>query len=132
MHRLKSTSLVYRFRLAALLLYAKYLLFVLACVSMMHATIQGSQQLAVGGAGLLGVAVVIAILQWVLAARTACPLCMTPVLARKQCATHRHAKTFLSSYRLRAAFDIVFRNSFRCPYCNEPTALEVRVNQHTR
>ena len=51
---------------------------------------------------------------------------MTPVLAKKDCTKHRHARTFLGSHRLRVALAILFRNSFRCPYCNESTILEVR------
>ena len=32
----------------------------------------------------------------------------------------------LVSDRLKVATSIILRNNFRCPYCNEPTVLEIR------
>ena len=32
----------------------------------------------------------------------------------------------MGSHRLRVALAILFKNQFRCPYCNESTALELR------
>ncbi len=37
--------------------------------------------------GMVGLTLVIIILQWMAAARTRCPLCITPVLATKACST---------------------------------------------
>lgn len=130
MHRLKSTSTVYRFRLAAFLLCGKYLLFATTGVILIHALIDNNPELAELSVVLMGLTVLVAILQWLLAARTGCPLCLTPVLARKKCVTHRHAKTFLDSHRLRVALEILFCNSFHCPYCHEPTVMEARSKKH--
>jgi hypothetical protein len=116
--------------MAAILLCAKYLLLPAACVVLIMAVSSGDHTLAIVGVELMGLAVLVAVLQWMLAARTGCPLCLTPVLARKTCMTHRHAKTFLESHRLRVALAIVLRNSFQCPYCHEPTVLEVREKRH--
>lgn len=80
--------------------------------------------------GLVALAAVSILLQWMVAQQTNCPLCITPVLASKACAKNRHARKVLGSHRLRVALAILFRNSFRCPYCNEPTALEVRNRLH--
>ena len=32
----------------------------------------------------------------------------------------------MGSHRLRVALRILFRGSFVCPYCNEPTSIEAR------
>jgi hypothetical protein len=66
------------------------------------------------------------IIQWGMARRARCPLCMTPVMETKRCSKHRNAKPFLGSYRLRVALSIIFKGSFRCPFCHEPTAIQVR------
>lgn len=126
MHRLPSTTTIHRFRLTALLLCAKCLLAPVALGILIEALIEGDHRLALLGAGLVVVTLLLALLQWWLAARTGCPLCMTPVLAKKHCSPHRHARTLLGSYRLRVALAVLFRNSFQCPYCHEPTVMQVR------
>jgi hypothetical protein len=68
----------------------------------------------------------VVVIQWLVSMRTSCPLCMTPVLAAKRCMKHRHARSLLGSHRLRTAVSVIFTNSFRCPYCNEPSLLELR------
>ena len=68
----------------------------------------------------------VALTQWITSTRARCPLCMTPVLADKSCAKHGNARSMLGSYRLRVAVAILFRNQFRCPYCGEPTVMQVR------
>ena len=87
-------------------------------------------ELTLWAMGLVLLTTLTVILQWLIASRTCCPLCLTPVLAAKNCAKHRHARSFLGSHRLRVALAVLFRNSFRCPYCHEPTALEVRERFH--
>lgn len=64
--------------------------------------------------------------QWFVGARTICPLCITPVLGNRRCVKNRNSRKLFSSHRLRVASDILFHNSFHCPYCNEPTVLQVR------
>lgn len=130
MHRLRSRSSITRMRFAAMLLCVKCLLFPAMLGLMLYALIMGNKpliEIAVGG---LIVAGLVVIAQWILAQRTQCPLCMTPVLAKKSCMKHRSAKSFLGSHRLRVALAILFKGSFRCPYCNEPTAMEVRDRTH--
>lgn len=58
--------------------------------------------------------------------RLRCPLCMVPPLQNRGCSKHRSAKTMLGSHRLKVAHSIIFADSFRCPYCGEPTTMEVR------
>ena len=129
MHRLRSTSTLYRFRIAAWLLCLKYLLLPFACAVLIHAVYDHDPDLTLYGFGLIGLTLLVLILQWLVASRTGCPLCMTPLLARQRCVPHRHAKTFLGSHRLRVALTIVFFSSFRCPYCYEPTLMAVRVKK---
>ena len=128
MHHPKSASTIYRFRFAAFLLCTKYVVIVAALGVLVLALGANSHKLAVTGVGLLGLMLVIAILQWLFATRAGCPLCMTPVLARKYCVTHRHARTVLGSYRLRVALSILFKNTFLCPYCNEMTTMSPRTH----
>ena len=78
------------------------------------------------GIGALAIAGVVVLAQWMVAARASCPLCFGPVLGCKKCAMHNKAEKLLGSYRLRVATDITFSNTFRCPYCGEPTLLELR------
>ncbi|MCX6866152.1 MAG: hypothetical protein NTV46_08025 [Verrucomicrobia bacterium] len=126
MHRLKSTSTVHRFRFAALLLCTKCVLAPVAGAVLLLALITGNHPLALTGGTLVGLTGLNAFLQWLIATRTGCPLCMTPVLARKQCVTHRHARAFLGSHRLRVALTILLRSRFQCPYCAEFTVIKAR------
>jgi hypothetical protein len=126
MHRLRSKSAIHRFRFAAMLFCAKCVMIPISGVLLTYSIIIHDDQLTILSMELVLLTVVVAFLQWLIAARTSCPLCMTPVLAKKGCTKHRQARTAFGSHRLRVALAILFKNSFRCPYCHEPTALEVR------
>jgi len=126
MHRLPSTFTVCRFRFAALLLCVKCLAIPLAMGALILFLVTGDHEIAFCGGGLVVLVLLAAILQWLVGGRTFCPLCMTPVLAKKHCRPHRHARSLLGSYRLRVALTILLRNAFHCPYCHEPTAMEAR------
>jgi hypothetical protein len=130
MHRLPSRLTIFRFRCAAILLCAKCVLAPIAVGILLLSTLTGDPSHAQLGVGLALLTLLIALLQWLMAARTSCPLCMTPVLAKKHCMTHRHARPLFGSYRLRVACAILFRNTFHCPYCHEPTAMEVREKKY--
>lgn len=93
---------------------------------LIYSLIIHDKALTVLGIGLTAITMAMVVLQWIVSARTSCPLCMTPVLGQKRCMKHRHARTFMGSHRLRVALAILIKKSFRCPYCNEPTAMEVR------
>jgi hypothetical protein len=84
------------------------------------------QDMSIQGFSIMGAAILSLILGWAISRRTNCPLCITPVLATKHCSKHRRARPLLGSYRIRVALSILFKNSFRCPYCNEDTSLQVR------
>jgi hypothetical protein len=126
MHKLPSSSSVRRFRIASLLLCGKCVMTPLAGAFLVYAILRGDQALVFLALGAIGLTILMVVLQWLVSARTQCPLCLTPVLANKHCMKHREARTFLGSYRLRVAIGVILSNSFRCPYCNEPTRVEVR------
>jgi hypothetical protein len=113
-------------RFAAILFCLKCVLFPFAFGLILYALVTQNPGLIHIAIGAMIVAGLVVIIQWILAQRTNCPLCMTPVLAKKSCMKHRAAKSFMGSHRLRVALAVLFKGSFRCPYCNEPTAMELR------
>jgi hypothetical protein len=134
MHRLPSQSSVVRFRVAAILLLVKWVVFVGALGLLGYSILMNQIQLTYAGLGLLGLAVVAALVQWVVGARARCPLCLVPSFSSRQCSKNRKARHVMGSYRLYVALAVIFRGYFHCPYCGEPTAIEVRqrVRNHRR
>jgi hypothetical protein len=126
MHRLPSKGRVRRFRFVAILLVSRLLLIPATLVSLVCAILIQDRQSSYLALGIAGFSLITVILLWAISGRTNCPLCMTPVLAHKRCSKHRRARKLLGSYRMRAAAGILVKNSFLCPYCNEPTVMEVR------
>lgn len=126
MHRLRYSSCVIRFRLSAFLMLANFLLAAIAAGMLIHSMIIESRPLAMAGIALMTFCMLLVIVQWMAASLAACPLCHTAVLAPKSCMKHRRARTLLGSHRLRVASSVIFRNRFRCPYCNEFTTMELR------
>ena len=126
MHRFQSQSTITRFRLASFLLCLKLLLIPGILGLLAYSIIESNHELTYIALGAGGGTLMLTILQFLLAARARCPLCMTPVLGGKGCSKHRNARTFLGSYRLRVALAVIFKGSFKCPYCHEPSVLELR------
>ena len=126
MHHPRSTTAIRRFRLAACLLVGNCLFALVAAYLLGHSLLTQNFQWTVLGAALVGILLLMVLAQWIAASGTRCPLCCTPVLAPMRCARHRRARTILGSHRLRVALTILFKNHFRCPFCNEVTGLEVR------
>jgi hypothetical protein len=129
MHKMPSTYAIRRIRIAAMLLLAKCLLTPAAAGVLIHSFIIHDTELTFIGLGMLLLTGLVVLLQWLIATRANCPLCMTPVLANKDCTKHRSAKTLLGSHRLRVALSLLCTGRFRCPYCGEPTLLEVRQSR---
>jgi len=125
MHHLRSASNVRQFRLAAFLLFSICLLAPVAAGLLVQSMLLGNFHLTMAGSGVAVVSFILVIPIWTQGYHTNCPLCWTPVLAPRSCAKHRDAKKLMGSHRLRVALAILFRNRFRCPYCNESTALEI-------
>lgn len=132
MHRFSSVRALWRFRFAMMLLLIKCLVAPVAAALLGYGLVLRDREALISGASLAGAAVLSGILQWLAANRANCPLCLTSVLASRGCTKHRHARRLFGSYRLRVALSAFFRGYFRCPYCNEPTALEVRDRHQSR
>lgn len=126
MHRFSSNSAIVRLKLVSLLLCLKYFFISGTGGILLYSLVKGDERLTWIAIGLGVVTLVVVLIQWALAAKTRCPLCLTPVLATKGCSKHRNARTFLGSHRLRVALSVLFRGRFYCPYCSEPSVLEVR------
>lgn len=126
MHRLPSHSTVTRFRVASVLIVLAALLIPSSLGLIVWAMVSDSRERMLLG-GILAIAALLLIFcQWLVGARARCPLCLQPSLLRKSCSKHRTARRLFGSHRLRVAVSIMCRGHFRCPYCGEPTAMEVR------
>jgi len=125
-HRLRSRAIIRRFRLAAVLLWLNHLVILATVFFCVYLVFTNQPEYLKLGLGLLLVLPVLTVLRWIISSRTNCPLCLTPVLGGKNCSKHRRARTFLGSYKLAVARSILTKNSFYCPYCHEPTVLELR------
>lgn len=126
MHHPRSISAARRLRFASLLLLANRLLIPVTFGLLLVSILTTNQRLMTYGAILVVMGLVMIIAQWITASHAGCPLCRTPVLAHMGCVKHRKARRVLGSYQLRVALAIMFTDRFRCPYCNESTAMEVR------
>lgn len=126
MHRLPSASTVTRFRFSALLYVFVFIAIPAAVGVMIYSMIIHDQQLTLLGMALFGAGLLLALVQRIAASRARCPLCLMPPLIGKSCVKHRTARTLFGSHRLRVATSIALAGSFRCPFCGEPTAMEVR------
>ncbi len=126
MHRFHSKSVIFRLRFAALLLFLQYLLPVATLAVLIHSILTNDRQMALVAMVLGLVCLVDIVMQCIVARKALCPLCMTAVLASRRCSKHRNAKKLVGSHRLPVAVDLWSKGSFTCPYCHEPSILEVR------
>jgi hypothetical protein len=126
MHRPRHSRVIHCLRCAALALVLSRFLMVGAVVSVVLLLVTGEGKWSHAALGMTAGVVVLAILQWICASGGKCPLCTMPVLSRKGCSKHRHARTLAGSHRFPVAFSVLFRGHFRCPYCNEPTQLRLK------
>lgn len=109
-----------------MLLLANRLLIPVAGGLLVASLLTHDQRLMIYGLVVFMMGFMLIIAQWIAASHAGCPLCRTPVLASMRCMKHRKARRMLGSYQLRVALAITFSERFRCPYCNESTAMDVR------
>ena len=126
MHKLPNKSTITRYRLVAVLICLKWLLVVALVGILSYSLFIKDRELMIIGIKLAAAACVVFLVRVVYSPSCQCPLCRVPLLSGQSCSKNSKAKTFLGSYRLRVALDILFLNKFRCPYCNEPTIMESR------
>ena len=127
MHHPRHAYTIRNLRAAAFLLCLKRALIAASAVILAVSLSRHDTRLSLMGLAAIGIALLFALVQWIFASSARCPLCMMPVLSRKGCSTHRHARPLLGSYRLRVALSILFKGCFHCPYCNEPTVLRLKA-----
>ena len=125
MHHPRSISAARRLRVAGMLLLGSRLLTMIAGGLLLCSLLANDRHLTILGSGFMVIGLMLIIAQWISASHAGCPLCRTPVLAPMRCMKHRRARSLLGSYRLRVALAIMFTERFRCPYCNESTAMDV-------
>lgn len=126
MHRLPSELTLRRFKITSFLVF-----FVWFCVPVVLGLLflgfyTAQHHWLAWAAGVAGFGILCMIICFFLSGRVKCPLCMMPPLQNRRCSRHRTSETWLGSYKLKVAQSILFKGSFRCPYCGEPTAMEVR------
>ena len=115
-------SVITRFKFAAFLLCFNFLMIPVVAGTLAYSIMTDDPGLTEIGIALLALAVLVAILQCLVAARTRCPLCMTPVLATRGCSKHRHARTLARKPPAAGGGRDLFTNCFKCPYCHESAA----------
>ncbi len=130
MHRFHSSAAVFRFRFTALLGLVLCGLAPLCLLVLARGLDSGERSEVLAGAWLMATFLLLFLLRGVLARSCRCPLCRVAVLGSPGCSKNRAARRLLGSYRLRVCLTTLFRGCFRCPYCNEPVALEARRRRH--
>ena len=126
MHHPRHAHTIRSLWIAAFMLCLKRLVIAGVVVAFLTSFVTDDRRMSLVGLGLIGLTVLLTVLQWIFASGARCSLCMMPVLSRKGCSKHRHAKRLLGSHRLRVALSILLKGSFRCPFCNEPTILRLK------
>lgn len=130
MHRLSSAAILRKFRVSSFLVLITILLPPVALGFLVYGVLSNKHEWMVYAAAVVAGWILLTIVNFVISSRLKCPLCMVPPLLNKSCSRHRNAVKMLGSYRLKVAHSIIFRDSFRCPYCGEPTAMQVRKRHH--
>ncbi len=132
MHRLPTQRAVTRFKIAAWLFAFLWIQILLTSGILIHSLVVADTDLTYVALGLIAGCVLVAVIQWAVASRARCPLCHAHSVARNGCSKHRTAKRLCGSYRLRVAVSVIFKKSFRCPYCGESTAVRPRLTHLPR
>lgn len=126
MHKLPNKSSIANYRLVALLICVKWLLVIATSSVLIYSFLTHEKTLTLLGLKMAAAILPLIVLRLLLAPSCKCPLCRVPLLSGKSCSKNSKAKTLFGSYRLLVALEILFMNRFRCPYCNESTAMKSR------
>lgn len=129
MHRLPSKSTLRKFRIASIVVLAAGLGPLLFFGFAIYGLVMRELYWVLIAAFCLAGGLLLLLLSFILSARLRCPLCMVPPLVRRGCSKHRDAERLFGSHRFKVATSIIFTNKFRCPYCGERTAMQVRNRQ---
>ena len=126
MHRLPNEGSLLRFRVAAVLILLKWPLVPGSLGFLLYALALGQPELIYSALGVIALTALMFIIQWLVATKCRCPLCIGLPLCNTGAMRNRNARRLFGSYRLRVALSTVMKSYFRCPYCGEPTVMEVR------
>ncbi len=127
MHRLPSETVLRRFRIASVVVILMWLSVPAALGLLVYGVFRSEHEWLVYAGGAVGFGLACTVLNFLMSSRLKCPLCMMPPLQNRSCSKHRTALRLFGSHKLHVARSILFRDMFRCPYCGEPTAMEVRA-----
>lgn len=129
MHRLSSHFALWRFTIASLLVVLMFLSAPVALAFVGYGLVSKKYGcLAIAGTVVVA-GLVCGILNFIVSARLRCPLCTVQPLIDRRCSKHKSARKLLGSYRLKVALSILHKSCFICPYCGEPTAMQVREHR---
>lgn len=131
MHRLPSHTTLRRFRIASLLVALMFFSAPVALGFVVYCFVSGETRwMAIAGIVIVA-GLVCRILNFIISGYLRCPLCMVQPLMDRRCSKHKSAPKLFGSHRLSVALSILLKGSFRCPYCGESTAMQVR-ERHRR
>ena len=126
MHNLPNKKIVRRYRIAALFVLMKWLLFTIGVPLSCYGLAMGKRDLVHYAIGCFALAGLLSLGHWAVGARARCPLCFVPSFSHQQQSKSRKALSFLGSYRFFVALGVLFMGWFHCPYCGEDTAMQAR------
>jgi len=126
MHRFRSSFSIFRLRVVSVIVCLKFITFPIGIFFLLRGTLIWHYQTVVIAIALLLSVIALSIITWALSRGTRCPLCHVATFGNSGCSKNSNARKLFGSYALYAAIFILFRGRFRCPYCNEPVALELR------
>jgi hypothetical protein len=132
MHKLRFKSQLHAFRIASLLICIEFLCIACALAMFAGAAVAIKLGYALIGIGLGILAGLTSFTRALTVGHIRCPLCMAAVFSPLNTNRHRDAWPLPGRQRLRIAFSILFRGSFRCPDCDESTAMKLRQLPRTR
>ena len=126
MHRLPSESTLRRFRIASAILIVMWICAPVVLGMLLYGFLTRENEWFAWAGLTVGLGLGCMLIVFMLSGRLRCPLCMMPVLQNRRCVKNRNVEKIFGSHRLKVAHGVLFEDSFRCPYCGEPTAMEVR------
>jgi hypothetical protein len=126
MHRLRSKSIIWRFRIASCLVIINALGLLAAFGFLIYGILKSDVQWVALGGGVFGGFLLLMIFNMIMTSRLRCPHCMVPPLQNRGCAKHRDVRRIFGSHRMKVAISIFGSGYFTCPYCGEPTRMQTR------
>ena len=132
MHRLSSHYVLRRFKITSLFVVLMFLSLPLAVGCVLYGWYADDTAWMKNAGIILAAGLVLKVLAFIIGERLKCPLCMAAPLRNLGCAKHRSAQTLFGSHKLAVATSVLFEGNFRCPYCGEMTAMQVRERSSRR